>query len=884
MRTQENIPVRLQDYRPFPFAISHVSLVFDLHPSRTVVTSRLILDRRPYEWAKGEDLKLDGVGLELLSIEIDGKPVSGADYSLDEAGLTLKNVPDSFKLETKVAINPAANTALSGLYMSAGRFCTQCEAEGFRHITFWPDRPDVMSRFHVRVEAPEAEFPTLLSNGNRVAIGQYDDGRHWAAWDDPHLKPSYLFALVAGGFDTLEDHFVTRSGREVDLCIYVDKGAASRAIYAMDALKRSMKWDEEVFGREYDLDIFNIVAVADFNFGAMENKGLNIFNSALLLADETTATDADFEAIEAVVAHEYFHNWSGNRVTCRDWFQLSLKEGFTVFRDQEFSADQRSRAVKRIKDVKALRARQFPEDSGPLAHPVRPKSYVKIDNFYTATIYEKGAEIIRVLQTLVGREAFLDGADLYFQDNDGTAATIEDWLHAMRTATGNQLHGIERWYDQAGTPCLEANSDYDAASQKLTIRFHQSTPDTPGQTAKSWVPLPIAMAFFGHDGAPLKMRLAGTEVAADDWLIPMASSSLELQFDGVSERPIVSYLRGFSAPVRLITNHSDADLALLAACDTDPFVRWESTQTIARNTLLGVARSLAAGLEPEVSNDLARAFQGALADAERDPAFAALLLRLPDVSELMQLQPLCDPSNLLEARSFVRRLLAEQLDKELSACFAHYDPAQAFSASAAAAGQRALMAACLDLLCATGTDRAAMRAENTFFAARNMTDMMNALDGLSQFGGPRYYAALAAFKEKFSDNALVMDKWFRVQAMAICEDPLATFKRLRQDPSFTLLNPNRVRALGGAFASGNPAAFHRADGTGYQAIASLIADVDGTNGALAARLGTVFESCSRVNEPRQKLAKATLQTLLDRNSLSANTREILSKIFDGLIG
>lgn len=884
MRTQENIPVRLQDYRPFPFAISHVSLVFDLHPSRTVVTSRLILDRRPYEWAKGEDLKLDGVGLELLSIEIDGKPVSGADYSLDEAGLTLKNVPDSFKLETKVAINPAANTALSGLYMSSGRFCTQCEAEGFRHITFWPDRPDVMSRFHVRVEAPEADFPTLLSNGNRVAIGQYDDGRHWAAWDDPHLKPSYLFALVAGGFDTLEDQFVTRSGREVDLCIYVDKGAASRAIYAMDALKRSMKWDEEVFGREYDLDIFNIVAVADFNFGAMENKGLNIFNSALLLADETTATDADFEAIEAVVAHEYFHNWSGNRVTCRDWFQLSLKEGFTVFRDQEFSADQRSRAVKRIKDVKALRARQFPEDSGPLAHPVRPKSYVKIDNFYTATIYEKGAEIIRVLQTLVGREAFLDGADLYFQDNDGTAATIEDWLHAMRTATGNQLHGIERWYDQAGTPCLEAKSDYDAASQKLTIRFHQSTPDTPGQTAKSWVPLPIAMAFFSPDGAPLKMRLAGTEMAADDWLIPMASSSLELQFEGVSERPIVSYLRGFSAPVRLITNHSDADLALLAACDTDPFVRWESTQTIARNTLLGVARSLAAGLEPEVSHDLARAFQGALADAERDPAFAALLLRLPDVSELMQLQPLCDPSNLLEARSFVRRLLAEQLDKELSACFAHYDPAQAFSASAAAAGQRALMAACLDLLCATGTDRAAMRAENTFFAARNMTDMMNALDGLSQFGGPRYYAALAAFKEKFSDNALVMDKWFRVQAMAICEDPLATFKRLRQDPSFTLLNPNRVRALGGAFASGNPAAFHRADGTGYQAIASLIADVDGTNGALAARLGTVFESCSRVNEPRQKLAKATLQTLLERNSLSANTREILSKIFDGLIG
>lgn len=883
MRTQEHIPVRLQDYRPYPFSMSHVSLVFDLHPTRTIVTSRLIIDRKPHEWAEGEALKLDGVGLELLSIEINGQPLSAQDYQLDENGLTLKSVPDSFKLETKVAINPAANTALSGLYMSAGRFCTQCEAEGFRHITFWPDRPDVMSRFHVRVEAPEAEFPSLLSNGNRVAIGRYDDGRHWASWDDPHPKPSYLFALVAGCFDTLEDQFVTRSGRNVELCIYVDKGAASRAIYAMDALKRSMKWDEDVFGREYDLDVFNIVAVSDFNFGAMENKGLNIFNSALLLADETTATDADYEAIEAVVAHEYFHNWSGNRVTCRDWFQLSLKEGFTVFRDQEFSSDQRSRAVKRIKDVKALRARQFPEDSGPLAHPVRPKSYVKIDNFYTATIYEKGAEIIRVLQTLVGRDAFLEGANLYFAENDGTAATIEDWLHAMRTATGNQLHGIERWYDQAGTPCLEATSDYDAANQKLSVHFKQSTPDTPGQSSKSWVPLPISMAFFGPDGAPLQLQLANTEVAADDWLIPMASTSLDLHFEGVVDRPVVSYMRGFSAPVRLITNHSDADLALLAACDTDPFVRWESMQTIARNTLLSAAKSLEAGQEPTVAQDLARAFQGALTDATRDPAFAALLLRLPDVSELMQLQPLCDPSNLLAARNFVRRLLAEQLDAELSACFAIYDPAQAFSANAQAAGQRALMASCLDLLCASGTDRAAMRAENTFFSARNMTDMMSALDGLSQFGGPRYHAALAAFKERFSDNALVMDKWFRVQAMALCEDPLATFRTLRADPGFTLLNPNRVRSLGGAFASGNPAAFHCADGAGYQVIAELIADVDGTNGALAARLGTVFESCSRVNERRQNLAKRTLHALLDRNSLSANTREILSKIYNGLI-
>lgn len=884
MRTQEQIQVRLQDYQPYPFVMSHTSLVFDLQPTRTIVTSRLLIERKPIVEARQAGLRLDGVDLELISIELDGVTLKPGDYQLDETGLTIASVPDSFKLETKVAINPAANTALSGLYMSAGRFCTQCEAEGFRHITFWPDRPDVMSRFHVRIEAPRATFPTLLSNGNQVAIGEYDDGRHWAAWDDPHPKPSYLFALVAGDFDRIDDHFVTRSGRQVEIGIFVDKGAASRAHYALDALKRSMSWDEQVFGREYDLDVFNIVAVADFNFGAMENKGLNIFNSALLLADEETATDADYEAIEAVVAHEYFHNWSGNRVTCRDWFQLSLKEGLTVFRDQEFSADQRSRAVKRIKDVKALRARQFPEDSGPLAHPVRPSSYVKIDNFYTSTIYEKGAEIIRVLQTMVGRDAFLSGADLYFDDNDGRAATIEDWLAAMRTATGNPLHGIERWYDQAGTPTLEAISQYDEVRQRLTISLAQSTPDTPGQSGKTWVPLPVAMAFFGPDGAPLRLNLAGTEVRADDWLIPMASDRLELTFDGAAEKPTVSYLRGFSAPVRLITNQTDADLALLAACDTDPFVRWESTQAIARKALLGAAEALAHGQEPEVPADLSRALQGALADAARDPAYAALLLRLPDVSELMQLKPLSDPANLQAARLFVRGVLVEQLEQNLDACFATYDPAQAFSPSAEAAGKRALMAACLDLLCASQTDRAALRAENTFFAARNMTDMMSALDGLSQFGGPRFQTALDGFKSRFADNALVMDKWFRVQAMAISGDPIATFARLRSDPAFTLLNPNRVRALGAAFASGNPAAFHRADGAGYRCLADLIGDVDGLNGALAARLGTMFESCARVEPGRQKLASAVLQELLNRNSLSANTREILSKIQAGLMG
>ncbi|WP_284360100.1 aminopeptidase N [Candidatus Phycosocius spiralis] len=882
MRTISQIAVQLMDYCPFPFTITHVSLVFDLNQEHTVVTTMMTVERRVYDGAKEAPFQLDGVGLELLELSLNGQKLDPNDYHLDEVGLIIPMVPDAFKLETKVAINPAANTALSGLYISAGRFCTQCEAEGFRHITFWPDRPDVMSRFHVRIEAPQDQFPTLLSNGNCVAIGQYGDGRHWASWDDPYPKPSYLFALVAGSFDTWTDHFTTRSGREVSLCIYVDHGVSPRASYAMDALKRAMAWDEKTFDREYDLDVFNIVAVADFNFGAMENKGLNIFNSALVLADETTATDTDYEAIEAVVAHEYFHNWSGNRVTCRDWFQLSLKEGLTVFRDQEFSADQRSRAVKRIQDSKALRGRQFSEDSGPLAHPVRPSSYVKIENFYTTTIYEKGAEIVRIIQTLIGEQAFKDGLNLYFDDYDGTAATIEDWLHAMRMASDNPLTGIERWYDQAGTPLLTVSSSFDEGTQRLRLFFRQATPDTPGQTTKSWVPIPIKLAFFDHNGAMLRLTLAGTEAAADEWLIPMASDRLVIEFEGASRQPVASYLRGFSAPVRLRADQTSADLALLAACDTDPFVRWESAQTIFRSSLLLVSRALAKGEEPEIPDDLHRVFQGSLGEAGRDPAFAALLLRLPEVPDLMQLQANCNPSNLVAARVYVRSVIAQQLDGPLSACFATYDPAQEFSTGAAAAGRRALMAACLDLLSATGTDRAALRAANLFAAARNMTDTMAALSALSQFGGPRYDAALNAFRNHYQDNALVMDKWFRVQAMALCGDPLTTYATLRSDPLFTLTNPNRVRALGGAFAQGNPAAFHRDDGEGYALMGTLISDVDRLNSALAARLATFFDSCVRVDEARRLAAFRTIEGLLANNSLSANTREILTKIISGL--
>lgn len=878
MRTNDQIAIRLSDYAPFPFLINHVSLAFALDPDRTIVSSRLIIERRGDASANDAPLHLDGENIELIELLLDGKPVPTDQYSITESGLTIAQVPDSFRLETKVAFSPLTNTALSGLYMSGGRYCTQCEAEGFRRITFWPDRPDVMSRFHVRVEAPKADFPILLSNGNPVAHGAYEDGRHWAAWDDPHPKPSYLFALVAGDFDSIEDSFTTMSAKNVDLTIYVDKGQADQAYYAMDALKRSMTWDEEVFGREYDLDVFNIVAVSDFNAGAMENKGLNIFNSALLMADAQTATDADFEAIESVVAHEYFHNWSGNRVTCRDWFQLSLKEGFTVFRDQEFTSDQRSRAVKRIKDVKTLRARQFAEDNGPLAHPVRPLSYVKIDNFYTATVYEKGAEVIRVLQSLIGTQAFSEGAELYFADNDGTAATIEDWLSAMRTASGNTLSGIERWYDQAGTPTLQVTYTHDPIAKTLTLNMRQHTPDTPGQAGKSWVPLPIRLAFFGGDGAPARLSLAGTQAQADDWLVPMASETLNLVFEGAHAHVVPSLLRGFSSPVRIETNLSEADLALLAACDTDPFVRWDSSQTIARNVLLEAGACAMEGRPIIIGDALGTAFAGALADAHRDPAFAALMLRLPDLGELMQLRSDCDPEALMLGRKAVRAILADQLDEQLNATFAAYDPAKVFSPDSESAGQRALASAVLDLMTAAGNDRAALRGENFFYAARNMTDMMAALDALSQIGGGRFEAALSEFKDRFHNNALVMDKWFRIQAMASSSDGVETFNRLRKDPGFNLLNPNRVRALGSSFAMGNQSQFHRKDGAGYRALCDLIGDVDTVNSAVAARLCTMLETSTRVEGGRRAHASRAIDSLISRNSLSANAREILEKI------
>jgi aminopeptidase N len=864
MRTDTAPTIRLADYRPPAFAIETITLDITLDPVRTLVRARMEVRRR----RPGEALVLDGEGLELLEITLDGAALGPDAYATSLASLTVHAPPDAFTLETLVAINPSANTALSGLYLSGGRFCTQCEAEGFRHITYALDRPDALSRYRVRMAAPAGRYKTLLSNGNLVERRMDEQGFDVAVWDDPHLKPAYLFALVAGDFDCLEDSFTTMSGKKVALAIHVDPGDAPRAAYAMDALKRSMAWDEAVFGREYDLDVFNIVAVRDFNFGAMENKGLNIFNSALLLADAETATDADYEAIEAVVAHEYFHNWTGNRITLRDWFQLALKEGLTVYRDQEFSADQRSRAVQRIKAVKLLRQRQFQEDAGPLAHPVRPASYQKIDNFYTLTVYEKGCELIRVLQTLVGADAFKAGMDLYFARCDGTAATVEDFLACIAEASGRPLEEFQRWYVQAGTPHVTIDRHYDPAARLLTLVIRQHTPPTPGQAEKAPVPIPIRFGFLGADGGALPIRTGPQDRGVAEQTLILTEAAQTIVLHEMPEPPVPSFLRGFSAPVVLDARLTPAELAHLAAHDPDPFGRWEALQAIAR------AACLAGDANPHALID---ALSRALDHAGQDPALVALLLRLPDLPELIQLRPDADPDALHKARGAVRAAVAGALAGQLDAVIAARDPAAPFDPGAAAAGARALANAALDLLAALGPDEGGARALAAFEAARTMTDQIGALEALGVSGAQAFDQALDAFYRRWRETPLVLDKWFSVQAAANQDDALDRAAALIAHPDFSLANPNRVRAVGGAMPTRNPRAFHAADGRGYRLLADLVTRVDGRNPALAARLATGFETWRLVEPGRRALAQAALEGLAAAD-LSANAREIVGRI------
>jgi aminopeptidase N len=844
--------IRREDYKPPEWLVPEIALDFELGSERTVVRATLEVARNGSHHAS---LRLNGNGLTPASVTVDGAP---AQWTLDEGDLILAVAGDEAKVEIVTELNPRANTKLMGLYESGGMLCTQCESEGFRRITFFPDRPDVLSRYRVRMTADKALYPVLLSNGNREDSGDLADGRQWADWHDPFPKPSYLFALVAGDLAANRDSFVTGSGRTVELGIWVREGDLPRTHHAMASLKAAMKWDEEAYGREYDLDTFNIVAVADFNFGAMENKGLNIFNSLYILVDAETATDADYDAVARVVAHEYFHNWSGNRVTCRDWFQLSLKEGFTVFRDQSFSADTGSPPVKRIEDVRALRAAQFPEDAGPLAHPVRPDSYIEIANFYTATVYVKGAELIRMMHTLLGPERFRAGADLYFERHDGQAVTCEDFVQAMEDASGEDLGGFRLWYSQAGTPRLRASVAHEG--DKARIRLEQSMPPTPGQATKQPVPIPVRLALFG----------AETGAKHDDRLVLFDQAAQELVIEGLSERPILSINRGFSAPVIVETDRSAADLAFLSARDDDPFARYEAMQQLMLDTLLA---AIATGSEDHAP--VVDAVRNTLTDPALDHAFVAEAVLVPTESFIGDQMSLVDPDAIHAMRESLRARLGRDLEPLWRAAYAA-TAANRFELSPAATGARRLRSVALGFLMASGAADAPGLALEQFEAADNMTDRQGALGILANSIAPERETALAAFYQRYQGDALVIDKWFTAQALSSRDDTLRAVQLLLRHPDFSLVNPNRLRSLIGAFGA-NQRALHDISGEGYRFLANSILAVDRLNPQTAARLVPPLGRWRRFGENRAALMRAELGRILAAPGLSKDVFEQVSK-------
>ena len=858
MRVESGAPtVRLAECRPPSYLVDTVELTFRLDPAATRVRARLAMRPNPARTGDGpQDLRLDGRMLTFVSAAIDGAPVPQNALAIDDEGLTVAaaHVPQSgFTWEAETAIATEANTALEGLYMSRGMYCTQCEAQGFRKITWYPDRPDVMASFRVRIEG---EAPVLLSNGNLVASGP-----GWAEWEDPFPKPSYLFALVAGDLVAVEEHFRTRSGRDVLLQIWVRAGDEGRCAYAMDALKRSMAWDEAEYGREYDLGRFMIVAVDDFNAGAMENKGLNIFNSKYVLASPDTATDADYAGIEGVVAHEYFHNWTGNRITCRDWFQLSLKEGLTVFRDQQFSGDQRSHAVKRIGDVTRLRAQQFREDAGPLAHPVRPEEYVEINNFYTATVYEKGAEVIGMLRRLVGADAWRRALDLYFARHDGQACTIEDWLKVFEDASGRDLGRFKRWYSQAGTPRLRATEAWDGGRYTLTLE--QTTPPTPGQPEKAPLVIPVAFGLIGAGGEDLE---AG--------VLELTEARQSFTWDAAA-RPVPSLLRDFSAPVILERETGPAERAFLLAHDPDAFNRWEAGRAYAMELLT----RLAGAPDAQVDGEYLAAMAAVADEGGLDPAFKALVLGLPSEDETIAhiagagLTP--DPLAVHHATRTLERAVATALGDRLAALHAANAVPGPYRPDAAAAGRRALRARALALL--TALDPEASQAGADYAAAGNMTERMAALGLLVAEG--RAQPALADFHARWRDDRLVIDKWFAVQASRTPpEAAVETVERLSRHADFDWKNPNRFHALIGAFASGNPAGLHRADGAGYRLVVDWLIRLDPLNPQTTARLAATLGTWRMFDAGRQARIRAELERLAALPGLSRDTAEIVGRL------
>jgi len=868
----------LKDYAPPDYLIDEVMLDVQLAPKAARVVSTLKLRPNPTAAHEGRPLVLDGEALTLERVSLDGEDLTADDYALSPGKLTLARVPaEPFTLEIATLCDPEANTELSGLYRSRGTYCTQCEPEGFRRITYFIDRPDVLAVYTVRIEA-DRDTPILLSNGNPVEQGEVPGAnRHYAVWHDPFPKPSYLFALVGGDLASIHDTFTTASGRNVALAIYVEPGKEDRCAWAMDSLKRSMRWDEERFGLEYDLDVFNIVAVSDFNMGAMENKGLNIFNDKLVLARPDTASDGDYASIESVIAHEYFHNWTGDRVTCRDWFQLCLKEGLTVFRDQEFTEDVRMGPVERIITARLLKSHQFPEDAGPLAHPVRPGSYIEINNFYTATVYEKGAEVCRMLQTLLGRDTFRKGLDLYFERHDGEAATVEDFVAAMADASGRDLGQFMLWYTQSGTPELACSLDYDAHAKTARLKVSQVVPPTPGQSSKEPMLIPLKVGLIGANGDELPLKLDGE--ALPNGLLEVTEREQVFEFQDVPAPPTPSLLRDFSAPVRLTTSLEPDQIEFLMTHDSDPFNRWQAAQTYATNLLTAAARN---GLDKgPVSGKEAGRLAQALAATVRDetlvPAYRAEGLKLPSESDIArELAHDVDTDAVHAARNALRASLGEAIGETLVELYETSAPEGAFSPDPKSAGLRALRNAALDLLVATQRPEEIERALQHYREATNMTDAIMALATLSHLETPARDEALDHFYTRWEEEPLVLDKWFAVQARAARPDSVETVRGLLEHPKFSLKNPNRVRALIGSFTQANPSGFNRADGGGYTLLATQALEIDSFNPHVAARLLGAFESWRTLEPVRQAQAKGALERLADQQ-LSTDSYEIVTK-------
>ena len=876
MRTEEPRPVRLKDYRPPDWLIETVDLDVSLDPTATTVRAKLRV--KPNGAGAPAPLVLDGEELKLRSLALDGRPLPEGSFLATPERLTIAQPPNRpFELTIETVVDPTNNTQLMGLYRAGTTYCTQCEAEGFRRITYFLDRPDVMAVYTTRIEADKGETPVLLSNGNLIAQGDVPGtGRHFAVWHDPFPKPCYLFALVGGELACVSDSFTTMSGRNVALRIYVEPGKEERSLYAMDSLKRAMRWDEEAFGREYDLDIFMIVAVSAFNMGAMENKGLNVFNDKYVLASPSTATDDDFARIEAIIAHEYFHNWTGDRITCRDWFQLCLKEGLTVFRDQEFSADQRSRAVERISDVRSLRAHQFVEDAGPLAHPVRPELYHEINNFYTTTVYDKGGEVVRMIKALLGPDLFRKGMDLYFDRHDGEAATVEQFVKCFADVSGRDFSQFMRWYTQAGTPEVVAAPHYDARAKTFRLDVTQTVPPTPGQPTKEPMVIPLTVGLVGRDGADLALALDGRPLARG--VVELKEAGHSFVFTGVAERPIPSLNRGFSAPIKLRLPIEPDDLRFLAAHDPDPFNRWQAVQTLAMSLLTGNVSALRGGAPAREDEGLMAALAAILADRRLEPAFVALALTPPSEADIgREIGSDVDPDAVFAARKGLRAATGERLGAALAETYARMITPGPYRPDAAGAGRRALRNVCLDLLAATQASDAIARALAQYDAADNMTARMAALETLSQHDRPERAHALDDFYRRYADDPLIIDKWLSLQAVIPEPATLERVRALTSHPAFSMANPNRVRSLIGAFALANHTQFNRSDGAGYDFVADIVLTLDPKNPQVAARIVGAFRSWRALEEGRRARAEATLRRVAAAPSLSRDVGDIVAR-------